>query len=348
MSHAKQHGLVVAEQYGSRHGRSSITQSLNKRLTFDNIRQLRQAAIICSNDAKSCYDCIVHRIVAQSMYRCGANKPALVCMFSTIQHLRHHIRTLFGDSQISTGMDLWAVPISGIGQGNGAGPQIWAIVSTPILDMLRDAGFGASFKLAVSRNQVSFVGYSFVNDTDLIQTGPTITSTDLEVIPLMQAALTLWEQGLRATGGALVPEKSFWYLIDFRWWGSTWRYSKYPTEPGILSMPDHNQHEHSIKCLPAETAQRTLGVYLAPDGNNKAQLQILLTKTKTWADNARTGHLNRVAAWINLTSTILRQVHYVLLVTTFTQAQCDAIMVPCFWGGLLYEILPAGYPTGAI
>ena len=334
MSHAELHGLVAAEQYGSRHGRSSITQSLNKRLTFDNIRQLRQAAIICSNDAKSCYDRIVHRVAAQSMYRCGTSKPALICMFSTIQRLRHHIRTLFGDSQISAGTDLWAVPISGIGQGNGAGPQIWAVVSTPILDMLRDAGFGASFKLAVSGNQVSFVGYSFVDDTDLIQTGPTITSTDLDVIPLMQAALSLWETGLRATGGALVPEKSFWYLIDFRWRGSTWRYAKYPTEPGSLSMPDNNQHEHSIKRLPADKAQRTLGVYLAPDGNNKAQLQILLEKTKTWADNSRTGHLNKVAAWLNLTSTILRQVYYVLPATTFTQAQCDTIMAPCFRGGL--------------
>ena len=128
-------------------------------------------------------------------------------MFSTIQHLCHHIWTLLGHSQISTSTDLWAVQISGIGQGNGVGPQIWAVVSTPILDMLRDAGFGASFKLAVSRNQVSFVGYSFIDNTDLIQTGPLITSTDLKVIPLVQAALTLWEQGLHMTGGALVLEK---------------------------------------------------------------------------------------------------------------------------------------------
>jgi len=60
MHHAEQYGLVAGEQYGSRHSQSSITQSLNKRLTFDQIRQLKQAAIICSNDAKSCYDCIVH------------------------------------------------------------------------------------------------------------------------------------------------------------------------------------------------------------------------------------------------------------------------------------------------
>jgi len=181
------------------------------------------------------------------MFQCGTNKLALVCMFSTIQCLQHHIQTLFGDSQISAGTDLWAVPISGIGQGHGAGPQIWAVVSTSILDMLRDMGFGASFKLVVSGNQVSFMGYSFVDNTDLIQTGLSITSTDLDIMPLMQASLTLWEQCLCITGGALIPDKSFWYLIDFQWQGSKWRYAKYPVEPGTLTIPDHNQNEHIIK-----------------------------------------------------------------------------------------------------
>jgi len=180
------------------------------------------------------------------MYQCGVNKPSLICMFSTIQHLRHHIRTLFGDLQISAGTELWAVPISGIGQGNGAGPQIWAVVSTPILNMLREAGFGAGFKLAISGMRVFFVGYSFINDTNIVQTGPTITSTGQEVLPLMQAALTLWEQGLHATGAALVPEKSFWYLINFWWQGCKWRYATYATELGELLMIDHTQCEKPI------------------------------------------------------------------------------------------------------
>ena len=39
MHHVEQHELVAGEQYGSRHGCSSITQSLNKHLTFDQIQQ---------------------------------------------------------------------------------------------------------------------------------------------------------------------------------------------------------------------------------------------------------------------------------------------------------------------
>jgi len=218
--------------------------------------------------------------MAQSMYRCGVNKAALICMFSTIQHLRHHICTLFGNSQIHAGTDLWAIPISGIRQENRAGPQIWVVISMPILNMLWEAGFGAGFKLAISGTQVSFVGYSFIDDTDLVQTRPSLTLMGQEVIPLMQAVLPLWEQSLHAMGGALVPKKSFWYLIDFRWQGSKWKYTKYDREPGEeLLMKDRTQQEKPIRQLAANEAQCTLGVYLAPDGNNKTQIQILLQKT---------------------------------------------------------------------
>jgi len=155
MYQAKENGLIVGEQYGSQHGKSAITQSLNKRLAFDLIQQFKQAAIVCSNDAKSCSDFIVHGIAVQCMYQCGTPKPALVCMFTTIQNLQHHIRTLYGDSTMWAGTEIWAVPVVGIGQGNGAGPQIWAVVSTPILDLLRQEGYGTAFKATISGNQYS-------------------------------------------------------------------------------------------------------------------------------------------------------------------------------------------------
>ncbi len=118
-----------------------------------------------------------------SMFHCTSKQTGFSMYILYHSASVPHIRTLFGNSQISTGTELWVVLISGIGQGNGVRPQIWAVVSTPILDMLWDAGFGASFKLAISGNQVSFVGYSFVDDTNLVQTGLLLTSLGLNVIP---------------------------------------------------------------------------------------------------------------------------------------------------------------------
>jgi len=99
------------------------------------------------------------------------------------------------------GTEIWAVPVVGIGQGNGAGLQIWAVVSTPILNLLQQEGYGAAFQALVSGDLIQFVRYSFVNNTDLIQTGPTIHSMATDTLPLMQVGLDLWNQGLCATGG---------------------------------------------------------------------------------------------------------------------------------------------------
>ena len=50
LDHAKRHKLLPPEQYGSRKGKKSIDHVINKRL------QTRKPGLLCSNDAKSCFD----------------------------------------------------------------------------------------------------------------------------------------------------------------------------------------------------------------------------------------------------------------------------------------------------
>jgi len=76
------------------------------------------------------------------MYQYEVTKAALVCMFTTLQQLQHHVQALYGDLQLWAGTEIWAVPVAGIREGNRAGPQIWMVVSTPILDLLRQEGYG--------------------------------------------------------------------------------------------------------------------------------------------------------------------------------------------------------------
>jgi hypothetical protein len=44
-------------------------------------------------------------------------------------------------------------------------------------------------------------------------------SSSEEVKSKLQEAVDRWEGVLSATGGAIVPEKTYWYLIDFCWHG---------------------------------------------------------------------------------------------------------------------------------
>jgi hypothetical protein len=70
------------------------------------------------------------------MQRQGVPKAPITCIFGPLQHMEHHVRTLYGNSDYcfkADGTDedaLCVVPLksevewSGIGQGNGAGPHM--------------------------------------------------------------------------------------------------------------------------------------------------------------------------------------------------------------------------------
>ena len=44
-----------------------------------------------------------------------------------------------------------------------------AVVSTPLLNILQENGFGLPNKLPLSRIQLRFIGFAFIDDTDLVQ-----------------------------------------------------------------------------------------------------------------------------------------------------------------------------------
>jgi hypothetical protein len=151
---------LAPEQYGSRRRHKAIDLAVNKALTFDILRQLKRAGAICSNDAKSCYDLIGHTTASLSMQQVGVPQHIINCLFTTLQDAIHKVQTGFGDSKDSYGGKVWLIPIHGIGQGNGAGPAIWAVVSTPLLNALRQKGFGCEIICPLSSEYFRFVGYA--------------------------------------------------------------------------------------------------------------------------------------------------------------------------------------------
>jgi hypothetical protein len=47
-----------------------------------------------------------------------------------------------------------------------------------------------------------------------------------------------WEASLKTTGGAIVPEKTFRFMVDFAWTSGNWRYKTSMECPGTLSVKD--------------------------------------------------------------------------------------------------------------
>ena len=331
---AEDFGHLAQEQYGCRQGHKAIDQATNKRLTTDLLLLLREAGVLLSQDAKGCFDRIQHVIAGISMARSRVPKETIICMFSTLQNLEHNIRTAYGDSKITYGGDLWAVPLQGLGQGNGVGPSLWAIVSSPILDMLRAEGFGTFFHTAISGKTIKYVGFSFVDDTDQVQTGRYEGETSASIVDQMQQAVNMWEGGLSATGGALDPSKSHWYLIDFVWEHGEWRFARKEDMEANIHIRDRSGNVTQIKGLEVDEAHTTLGVMQCPSGNMEPTMKALKKKTSLWASQMKAGHLKKAEMWLSLTSTIWKSLMYPLNATTLSKKQCEEIMAPVMTVGL--------------
>ena len=147
----------------------------------------------------------------------------------------HTIRTAYGDSTQLYGGPDWVTPLAGLawgnkeegpmlgmGQGNGAAPASWAVISTPMLEIMRKHGHCTIFKALISGDELKIVGFAFVDDKDLLRVSKSGGQSYDKVAADMQEGLDLWKGLLKATGGALIPEKSYWYLIDFTWHNGEW------------------------------------------------------------------------------------------------------------------------------
>ena len=334
MAYAEQHQLLAPEQYGSRKFHSAIYQGLNKVLTFDLLRQQRRPGALCSNDAKSCDDRISHTAADLAMRRCGVPIPLVEASLRPIQSLRHYIRTAYGDSALffeAGGHDL---PVQGIGQGNGGGPAIWAVVSTPIFNSMRQRGYGIFLRLPLSGDQYIFVGYAFVDDTDLVVNLPpsdvSVCDSDrlAAVATRMQQSVVFWEASLRASGGALVPQKCHWYLLDFRWRNGGWEMLRPQDASFLLRVRSPSGRQVEIEQLDPSHARRTLGIRAAPDGNMAADFEYLRQRIADWTDTLRTRRLPYHMVWTAFKTGILKTLAYPLPASTFSEDQCRRLMHP--------------------
>ena len=150
-----------------------------------------------------------------------------------------------------------------------------------------------------------------------------------QLLASMQASLDLWEGGLRATGGALVPDKSHWYFVLFRWnRQGKFRYATPQEVPAVLLVRGPDGQRKSLERLHPSDARRTLGVRLAIDGNMSAEFTFRKQQGLQWADKVRAGRLPKALAWLHFTTSILRSFEYPLPATTFSQKQCHQILSP--------------------
>ena len=111
---------------------------------------------------------------------------------------------------------------------------------------------------------------------DRIQTATGPEETPASVYQKTQKTVDAWEQGLSVGGGALKPDKSFWYAIEFDWGeDDDWRLKKASEINAELSVMDHTGTRVVLEKLDPDTAKETLGVELCPAACMAKQIETM-------------------------------------------------------------------------
>jgi hypothetical protein len=323
MEAALDNNAIAHEQY-SRPSRTCIDHAMNRRLIIDHHQSKRICLALAMSDLKGCYDRIIHNAVS---------KAKIHSMFDTIQRMVHRIRTGFGDSTETYGGDDimdWQFTPQGVLQGNASGPTIWSILSSVIFEILHDKGFGVEFCSTISKQLFLLVGFSYVDDCDLIQSG----EDPLTVARSMQRVIQQWGDLMEVAGGALASsDTTYWYLVEFVWKRGKWVAADAPLEFDLIEKTEDNNFV-SLNRLSCSTASEMLGIWMAPNGCKTKMIQEMRTSAVEWWAKIRKGRPSQEEAWQALHYTIAAKLKYPLAACIFTERECTSIMAPAIRAAL--------------
>jgi hypothetical protein len=162
---------------------------------------------------------------------------------------------------------------------------------------------------------VSIVCFAFVTQTWYPQENSTARQENKETCEEFQTALDRWSRSLIASGGALRPVKSFCYLIDFHWTGTDFVYCSKDDMPGSFTLVDKHSNREILTRLEVWEAQKTLGVFLAMDGNQRAQFLFLREKSKEFANQIRSSKCDKNTALYTYNSCFMKSMEYCMTTT---------------------------------
>ena len=110
---------------------------LNKKLTYDIIRQTKTMATSFDNNAKGCYDFIVPPHTIMACQRLGLPKKAAKMITTVLQKTKYLLKTAHGIAQ-TTYQSTLLHRILGVGQGSGSASCIWNTLLDTILWSVSD------------------------------------------------------------------------------------------------------------------------------------------------------------------------------------------------------------------
>ena len=194
---------------------------------------------------------------------------------------------------------------------------------------------------------ICIICFAFMEDTDLPVIGEQHLTGE-SIAPLFQSALDRWTGVLTVMGGKLAPQKSWYYLIDFVWTGTKWRYISIVEMPAEFMLIDKDGNRYPLVRLEVLEGLKSLGVYIAVNGNKKAQKVYLIKKVRKYAEQPRTSQCTPNTAMYTYNSCFIKAIGYSMPVTNFSKKAWNTILAPVLRATLNKSAIVAKFPRKAL
>ena len=101
------------------------------------------------------------------------------------------------------------------------------------------------------------------------------------------------------------------------WTGTKWKYKTNKKIPGVFTLTDRYGVCHAIYCLKPSFGKETLGVPIAPDGNQKTLGTSLREKAEDFGEKIRSSQCMSDTAIYTYNVCFLKSIEYSCIVTNF-------------------------------
>jgi len=308
-------------QHGSRASKQCLSAVLNKQLTFEIHRYLKQPIAYIENDAVGCYDRIMNPLILIFLRILGLSHTAVTSLATTWEHTFHRVRTMYGISE-ETYRNLPDCLLYGPGQGSTIGPFLWLLCFILIFMSLGPVP-NISIKSITRSVSVTYVGEAFVDYAGL---GTNQGDTHLQLAHNLQILAQRWEKLLYSTGGALNLSKCFWFLLLWRWIQGEPVLHTSLTAPATLQMTSEDNAElYTIPRIEAAASYRTLGVHISPSGNNTGALKVFKQIALDYCSTITGSSLTRQEALTSYIQYLLPKLRFQPPVLSLSQQDCDKL-----------------------